>query len=413
MASPLPTMETAHAAVLAIGTANPAKCVAQEEYVDWYFRVTKSDHLVDLKAKMKRMCDKSGIRKRHLCLTEDMIAAHPELLDRAAPSLDARLGIARDAVPELAMAAAARAIAEWGRPAADITHLVVSTNAGAHAPGADARLAELLGLRATVQRTVLYMHGCSAGCSALRLAKDIAESNRGARVLVACAEVFLIALAAPDEARLDALVAASLFGDGAGAVIVGTDGDDDPGAPVEHPPIFHMLSASQTTIAGTHQRVSLQLSERGLDYKISGEVPALVRAGIERCMEDALAPLGLAGGGGGWNHLFWAMHPGGRAILESYEAGLRLEPGKLAASRRVLSEYGNMSGAAIIFVLDELRRRRRRRDGGEEEEEESDEYCEWGAMVGVGPGLTIETMVLRASATGGHVGDEVKKSTTA
>jgi|UniRef100_A0A0D3HMI8 hypothetical protein len=57
MASPLPTMETAHAAVLAIGTANPAKCVAQEEYVDWYFRVTKSDHLVDLKAKMKRMCE--------------------------------------------------------------------------------------------------------------------------------------------------------------------------------------------------------------------------------------------------------------------------------------------------------------------------------------------------------------------
>lgn len=60
----------------------------------------------------------------------------------------------------------------------------------------------------------LYMHGCSTGCSTLRLAKDIAENNRGACVLVACAEVFLIAFAAPDDAHLDTLVVASLFGDG-------------------------------------------------------------------------------------------------------------------------------------------------------------------------------------------------------
>ncbi|BAF28370.1 bisdemethoxycurcumin synthase-like [Oryza sativa Japonica Group] len=395
-----------HAAVLAIGTANPAKCVvAQEEFVDWYFRVTQSDHLPDLKAKMKRMCDKSAIKKRHFYHSEETIAGHPEFINRALPSLDARLGIAKDAVPELAMAAAARAIAEWGRPAADVTHLVVSTNAGAHAPGADARLAALLGLRATVQRAVLYMHGCNAGCTALRLAKDIAENNRGARVLVACAEVTLPLFAAPYEARLDALVAMALFGDGAGAAVVGAD----PTTPVEHP-IFHVVSASQATIPGTEEGVSLLLGERGLDCRISGEVAALVRGGVERCLLDALTPLGLGAGAGGWNHLFWAMHPGGRAILDAYEAALRLEPGKLAASRRVLSEYGNMSCAAIIFVLDELRRRCRR-DGGEEEEE-SDEYCEWGAMVGLGPGLTIETIVLRATG-GGHVDDEGKKSIAA
>uniref|UniRef100_A0A0E0A153 Chalcone/stilbene synthase N-terminal domain-containing protein n=1 Tax=Oryza glumipatula TaxID=40148 RepID=A0A0E0A153_9ORYZ len=94
----------------------------------------------------------------------------------------------KDAVPKLAMATAVRVIAKWGHPAADITHLVVSTNAGAHSLGTDEWLAALLGLRATVQRTILYMHGCSASCSALRLAKDIAENNHGARVLVACTE---------------------------------------------------------------------------------------------------------------------------------------------------------------------------------------------------------------------------------
>uniref|UniRef100_A0A0D3HMI9 Chalcone/stilbene synthase N-terminal domain-containing protein n=1 Tax=Oryza barthii TaxID=65489 RepID=A0A0D3HMI9_9ORYZ len=111
-----------HAAVLAIGTANPAKCVvAQEEFVDWYFRVTQSDHLPDLKAKMKRM----SIKKRHFYHSEETIAGHPEFINRALPSLDARLGIAKDAVPELAMAAAARAIAECGNGSGWLTHLRV------------------------------------------------------------------------------------------------------------------------------------------------------------------------------------------------------------------------------------------------------------------------------------------------
>jgi predicted naringenin-chalcone synthase len=72
--------------------------------------------------------------------------------------------------------------------------------------------------------------------------------------------------------------------------------------------------------------------------------------------------------------------------LDKIETVLKLEPGKLAASRHVLREYGNMSGATIIFVLDELRRRKN----------EEDPLPEWGAMLAFGPGITIEAMVLRA-----------------
>ncbi|TVU45736.1 hypothetical protein EJB05_05234, partial [Eragrostis curvula] len=179
------------ASVLGIGTANPrANCVRQDDYADYYFRVTKSEHLTDtLKAKLKRICtygrkrDKSAIKKRYFHHDEAVLDAHPEFLDRAAPSLDARLDILAGAVPELASAAAAKAIAEWGRPASDITHLVVATYSGAHMPGADHRLASLLGLRPTVRRTMLYMNGCTSGSAALRIAKDIAENERGARVL--------------------------------------------------------------------------------------------------------------------------------------------------------------------------------------------------------------------------------------
>jgi predicted naringenin-chalcone synthase len=308
-----------------------------------------------------------------------MIGSHPGFLDRAVPSLGARLRITDNAVPELSAAAAAKAIAEWGRPAADITHFILSTNTSAVSPGPDLRVAALLGLRPTVQRTVLYFHGCSGGCSALRLAKDIAESNPGARVLAATADANVFAFHAPDENHLDVLVN-SLFGDGAGAVIIGAE----PVTAVERVS-FYMVSAAQATLPGTERTAGIHLRESGADYHMSTELPGLVRGSIERCMVDVLAPLGLEGGGG-WNGLFWAAHPGGRAILDSYEAALRLQPEKLAASRHVLSEFGNMLGATIIFVLDEMRRRRQ--DGSED--------SEWGVLLGLGPGLTVETMMLKA-----------------
>ncbi|KQK13828.1 bisdemethoxycurcumin synthase [Brachypodium distachyon] len=374
------------ASVLAIGTANPAICVRQDEYADYYFRLANAEHLTKLKSKLNRICQSSGIEKRYFHHTEEMLGGHPELTDRKLPSLDTRMRILATAVPELAAAAAGKAIAEWGRPATDITHLVVSTSSGAHVPGADLRVASLLGLAPTVRRAMLYLSACNGGSTALRLAKDMAENNRGARVLVACAELTLVWLRAPDgDADSDTIIMQALFGDGAGAVIVGADPELVQG--VERP-IFEMLGAWETVIPESEHVATGRLGEDGVVFRPSVELPSLVRANIERCVADALAPLGLSGGD--WKDLFWAVHPGGRAILDGVEAELRLGPEKLAASRHVLTEYGNMSGPTVVFVLDEIRRRH-------------DEHAEGrhglGVMLGIGPGITVETMVLRA--TGG------------
>ncbi|KAM0840023.1 hypothetical protein ACQ4PT_059939 [Festuca glaucescens] len=370
------------ASVLAIGTANPANCVRQDEYADYYFRVTNAEHLTKLKSKLNRICGRSAIKKRYFHHTEELLQRHPEFIDRTLPSLDARMDIAATAVPELAAAAARKAIAEWGRPAADITHLVVTTYSGAHMPGADLRLATLLGLDPSVRRTMLYLNGCSSGSAALRIAKDIAENNRGARVLVACAELTLILFRAPDEAHVDTIIMQALFGDGAGAVIVGAEPDGS-----AERPVFEMVAASQSVIPESNLAAAGRLREDGLVFNPSFDMPALIRENIERSMADALGPLGL---GGCWNDLFWAVHPGGRAILDSVEAGLRLEPKKLAASRHVLSEYGNMSGPTVIFVLDEIRRRR---------DEQALGCRSLGVLLGLGPGVTVETMVLHANGS--------------
>lgn len=118
-------------------------------------------------------------------------------------------------------------------------------------------------------------------------------------------------------------------------------------------------------------------------------MPALVRQNIEQCVADALRPLGLAGGGG-WNDFFWAVQPSGHAIVDAVEEGLALEAKKLAASRCVLREYGYMSGASVLFVLDELRR-----TGADA----ATATGELGVMLAIGPGISVESMVLRVPSS--------------
>ncbi|KAF8700868.1 hypothetical protein HU200_034234 [Digitaria exilis] len=383
------------AAVLAIGTANPANCVLQDEFPDLHFRITKSEHLVDLKEKFKTLCKKTpcfgiilpnsvscqtinlaqvsitgqkmGVSKRYLHCTEELLGAHPEFIDPHSPSLDARLDIVKTAVPELAAEASRRAIAEWGRPATDITHLVVTTNSGAHIPGVDFQL-------------------------------DLAENNRGARVLVVCAEINVLLVTKPEEGSFHSLVHQGVFGDGAGAVIVGAA--DDPAMTAGERPLFEIFSAAQAIIPESENIITMQITKSGYGGDIStGQIHVLIGDNIERCLLDALEPLGI--GGATWNDLFWVMHPGTSVIMNQVSAVLQLEPEKLAASRRVLSEYGNMLGVTVMFVLDEVRRRMEK---GEEEG-----APEWGLMVACGPGLTVETMVLRrcvAQGTGAPAEDK-------
>uniref|UniRef100_A0A0D9XZ66 Chalcone/stilbene synthase C-terminal domain-containing protein n=1 Tax=Leersia perrieri TaxID=77586 RepID=A0A0D9XZ66_9ORYZ len=224
---------------------------------------------------------------------------------------------------------------------------------------------------------MLHLNGCSAGAAALRLAKDLAENARGARVLVTCVELTLVSFRGPD--RPHTVHCQATFGDGAGAAIVGADA-------VERP-IFEMVFATQALIPRTEHVITMRLTEPGLDGNSDvRQLAPLAADNIEKCLADALRPIGLENGGGAveWNDFFWVVHPGSSLILDNIERVLGLKEGKLASSRRVLREYGNMLGSTLIFVLEEERRRMVEEGDG----------AEWGVMMGFGPGFTIETMVL-------------------
>ncbi|KAJ3687233.1 hypothetical protein LUZ61_016397 [Rhynchospora tenuis] len=341
------------ATVLAIGTAVPQNYLCQSDYPDYYFRVTNSGHLIDLKEKFTRICKATEIRKRYFHLTDEMIQDHPKMAGHNENSLDARNDLLH-AVPKLGKEAADKALQEWGQSRSKITHLIFHTGTGCiELPGPDSQLVSLLGLSPTVNRTMLYYNGCFAGGATLRLAKDIAENNPGARVLVVCSEINASIFHGPSKSSIGNLVAQALFGDGAAAVIVGSD----PEFSVEEPQ-FEIVSAKQTLIPCTADAISGRVTEAGLYGSLSPDVAMHIANGIEKCISDAFAPIVITD----WNSL------------------------------NVLAEYGNVASASVFFVMDEMRRRSKK------ERKATTGGAGLGVLLGLGPGLTIETVVLRALA---------------
>nr|ABN79673.1 chalcone synthase [Rudbeckia hirta] len=370
--------------ILSIGTATPSHCVYQADYPFYYFRIT-SEHMVDLKEKFKRMCDKSMIRKRYMHLTEEYLKENPNICEYMAPSLDARQDVVVVEVPKLGIEAAVKAIKEWGKPKSQITHLIFCTTSGVDMPGADYQLTKLLGLRPSVKRFMMYQQGCFAGGTVLRLAKDLAENNKGARVLVVCSEITAVTFRGPNDTHLDSLVGQALFGDGAAAVIVGSD----PDLTTERP-LFEMVSAAQTILPDSEGAIDGHLREVGLTFHLLKDVPGLISKNIEKALTQAFSPLGITD----WNSIFWIAHPGGPAILDQVELKLGLKEEKMRATRHVLSEFGNMSSACVLFILDEMRKK-----SAEEGAATTGEGLDWGVLFGFGPGLTVETVVLHSVPT--------------
>jgi chalcone synthase len=139
---------------------------------------------------------------------------------------------------------------------------------------------------------------------------------------------------------------------------------------------------SETAIDG-------HLMEAGMYYHLRPEIPKLVSKSIEEFVGDARAQAENKE----CNELFWAVHPGGAAILNQIENQLELVPEKLTASREILRNYGNMASACVLFVLDQIRNKSIKAGAST-----TGEGKEFGLLIGIGPGLTMECCVLKSVA---------------
>ncbi|KAK9664564.1 hypothetical protein RND81_14G052000 [Saponaria officinalis] len=377
--------DRSRANVLSIGTANPPNEMTQEDFVDFYFKVTNfGDDMTQLTMdKFKLICKKTGIRKRYVHLTEEFLKENPNICDQNASSFDIRQDILTKEVPKLGYEASIKAIQEWGQPKSKITHMIFCTVSGLTMPGCDYELLNLLDLDPSVQRFMLYQQGCYGGGTVLRLAKYIAESDPRARVLAVCSEFSTICFRRSTITQMDSMVGQALFTDGAAAMIIGAGPDELIG----ERPIFEIASAVQSLIPNTKLGVGGELRETGLNFYLSKKLPEMTANNIQKPLLEALTPFGV----NDLNSIFYVVHPGGPTILDKMEAKLGLEEHKLDTSRYVLSEFGNMWSATVIFVLDEMRKRSLK-----EGKSTTGQGLEYGVLVGIGPGITVETVVLRS-----------------
>ncbi|KAF5185704.1 Chalcone synthase [Thalictrum thalictroides] len=365
--------------ILALGKAFPHQLVMQELLVDGYFRNTQCDD-PELKQKLARLCKSTTVKTRYVVMSEEILKEYPELGVEGLPTLRQRLEISNKAVTEMATEASVVCIKNWGRPASNITHLVYVSSSEARLPGGDLYLAKALGLNPDVSRVMLYFMGCSGGVAGLRVAKDIAENNPGSRVLLATSETTIIGFKPPNVDRPYDLVGAALFGDGAGAMILGSN----PIQGVERP-LFELYTAIQHFLPDTEKTIDGQLTEEGIGFKLGRDLPQIIEDNIEGFCTKLMKVVGFSNEE--YNKLFWAVHPGGPAILNRLEKRFDLLPEKLTASRRALMDYGNASSNTIVYVLEYMMEEALKNDKKDD--------SEWGLILAFGPGVTFEGILAR------------------
>jgi predicted naringenin-chalcone synthase len=322
---------------------------------------------------MKRLYELSSIEARYTVLPD---AALPVGASRFSPGKPAaevastaeRMQIYRREAPELGAEAARRALEELspdGRAesvAGSITHVIAVSCTGFFAPGLDLAITRRLGLSPTVERTLVGFMGCAACFNALRLAAQIVAGRPEARVLVVCVELCSLHVQ-PGQGRID-LVVASLFADGAGACVIG--------APQAGGAEHFALNGFYTGLApdSDHEMV-WDIGDHGFELYLSPDIPRR----LGEVAPEALAALNE----GREPPAFWAIHPGGRAIVDRLAEIFALPPEEIAPSLDVLRQFGNMSSATILFVLAAHRERLRAR--GE---------ALPGVSMAFGPGLVTE-----------------------
>jgi len=336
--------------IRAIATAVPGNDV-HGDYSAWGVQ-----RLADTReaAIFRRMVERGGIAHRHSVLTDEQLLA--DLDASRSPGTGARMQIYTKAAPQLALQAIA------GLPSTDgITHIVLASCTGFMAPGLDQVIAREMGLDASVERVVIGFMGCYAGVTAMRTAGHIVRSAPDATVLVVCVELCTLHCQETDD--LESLLAMGQFADGASAAIVTAHGE---GLAID--------DSISLTLDDSAEAITWTIGDTGFVMHLSGSVPGK----IADILADPDIAARITGGRDASTIDAWAVHPGGRSVLDGVERGLALPKGKLAASRDVLRRHGNMSSATVLFVLRDLMK----------------QQPATGLALAFGPGLAVEGLRL-------------------
>lgn len=323
---------TAH--IHAIGTAVPDLDI-HHDFMDWASQRLEGRD----KALFRRMAGRSGIEHRYTALPRPVDGGTPidpgGFYGEGMPRTSERMKAYAREAPELAL----RAIDDLAQraPLDGITHLVVASCTGFVAPGIDQIIARRLGLDGGVERTLVGFMGCYAAVAALRVAHHIARSDGEARILVVTVE--LCSLHMQDSSEIGSLLAQLQFADGAAAAMVSAE-----------PRGIAIDRFFASTLPDSDELIQWHIGDKGFVMELSGEVPGR----IAQALESPAMRRAILGNRAAAAIPSWAVHAGGRSILDAVEHGLGLGDTALTASREVFRRFGNMSSSTLMFALGAL-----------------------------------------------------------
>ncbi|CAN7277146.1 type III polyketide synthase [Microbacterium maritypicum] len=335
----------------------------------------------------------SGIDARHTVIDELSLASDttdPVFFDRRtgrllAPGTKVRNDLYTREATRLFVEAARRAIgSDPDLGPADVTHVITVSCTGFHAPGPEYEIVRALGLSDAVQRFHLGFMGCYASMPALRAASQFCAADENAVVLVVSVELCTLHLRSSEDP--DTIVASSLFADGAAAGIVTARDLPSPSTGLR-------LDRFHTAIAPEGEKdMAWTIGDTGFEMILSTAVPQIIGEtiiGALRPLYAAEESLGEAFEAGSVGEVVehWAIHPGGRSILDKVQERLHLSDAQLHPAREVLRQNGNMSSATVLFVLKHIL------------EEEGARAGDRVSAMAFGPGLTAESALMTVVAS--------------
>ncbi len=322
-----------------------------------------------VRALFNRMASRSGIAHRYSVLTpndrstEFHINAHEFYRNGDFPPTARRMAVYERFAPILMRRALDRlALGDTERKS--ISHVIITTCTGLYAPGLDFEAVEYLGLRTDVERTMIGFMGCYAAINGLKTARHIVRSEPSARVLLVNLELCTLHL--QETADLEQVLSFLVFADGCAASLISAE-----------PTGFALDSFRAVLIPTTRDLITWRIGGVGFDMLLSGQVPGAIGKALEHGGADVLGALATE------NIQLWGVHPGGKSVLDAVERSLNLSKTALNCSREVLEQFGNMSSATVMFVLERLLA----------EAQPGDRGC----AMSFGPGLTAETMLFHAA----------------
>lgn len=357
--------------ILSIGTAVPAHRHKQEDILDFMQRVFALNEKD--RRKLKFLYRQGGIDTRYSVIPDYSLPASswqfysPSENLEPFPKLEQRMQWYQRHAAQLSLNAIADCVENF--PGNPVSHLITVSCTGMSAPGLDLELLELLQLPVTTFHTSVNFMGCYAAIHALKMADAFCKADKKANVLIVCTE--LCTLHFQKERTIDNMTSSMLFSDGAAAVLV-TGNEDQEGLTIDH---FY----STVAVKGKKD-MAWELSSKGFLMTLSGYIADLIEEDFSSLVTNALDTAHLEKE----NITHWCVHPGGKKILEAVHKSLGFTNGQLQPCYDILREYGNMSSPTVLFVLKKIM------------ENVTPKKPDKVFGAAFGPGLSMETFILSA-----------------